>query len=188
MLLLSNNKIYKYCCASDIMAGLEKDSLDKTIKIVENNNNNKRNVLEKFTDIDASTKVNASKRLPIPDEIIEQHFHKKLYKKVAAKEINNEFVFLYTQGSHNAKMILTPVNNYIALFEVTEYTEELKKLKDALVECEYIRNINLILENGKYNMEGVPNEFRIKGQRMSFLSDNELYITMDLTQNYVFKF
>ena len=47
---------------------------------------------------------------------------------------------------------------------------------------------NLILENGKYNMEGVPNEFRIKGQRMSFLSDNELYITMDLTQNYVFKF
>jgi hypothetical protein len=135
--------------------------------------------------INEQSRVDGSRYLYIPEEVLKKHFNKNIYRKNADKEIKNEFKFLYRKNGLSIEMMLISANNYKKVLEMNNPTEYIEQVRKEIEKFDNIENINLKLKPKGYHMDGVPSEFRRIGNQVDFLAEDEPYIHMNMFLNYL---
>jgi hypothetical protein len=150
-------------------------------KSLENTINNKSS-LELFN-VDDSDKVDKSRYINLPEEIVTQHLNKAIYKKSDKEDILKEFIFLYKTNSSTTEI---PTKNYEILFDPNKHSDNNETVKKFIEQFDNKEDINLkFARKGKHRIEGIPAEFRRIGNWMQFTAKEEPYIKVELVLNYL---
>jgi hypothetical protein len=171
----SNNQIYKFEKYPLKMAPNKHQLDDKKLDDIIDNTQ-KDLALFNFDDTD---RVDSGRDVPMPKEILTQYLDKKYSRKHAIENITGEFILLYNTKERNkaSEIILVPVSNYENKDKMSkqhrEYLQNLNSQSD----------INLKPKNGEFVLDGIPIEFRPKGNVIRFKAHNEPYIHLETISN-----
>ncbi|MGV8171102.1 MAG: hypothetical protein ACP5OA_00230 [Candidatus Woesearchaeota archaeon] len=146
--------------------------------------NNSENSLKLLNIEERHERVDASRNIYMPEEIIEKHLNKQLYKNNPIKEITNEFKFLYNKDKNIIDMIIIPTNNYDLLKENNLSTND-ERFKNIIENFQNVENLDLIFFRGRYKMTGIPAKLRRLGNWFNFRAENEPYIRIEMVNMYL---